>query len=244
MELLQDMKTMIQLALPKRHRSHHSDRLESFYASQSSSYDTYRDKLLHGRERLMRSLPIPQGGCLLDMGGGTGRNIEWLGERVNTLSHISVVDLCPSLLRIADRRIGYNKWSNVSTKLADVTSYQPADGPVDAVTFSYSLTMIPNWFDAIDNAYSLLKPGGFIGVLDFYVSDKWPDEQLERHRSFGRHFWPMWFGYNNIFLNPDHLTYLRRKFVMNRLDERRAPVPYLPGLKVPYYLFIGRKSEN
>ena len=30
------------------------------------------------------------------------------------------------------------------------------ESPVDAVTFSYSLTMIPNWFQAVRRAYDIL----------------------------------------------------------------------------------------
>jgi hypothetical protein len=28
---------------------------------------------------------------------------------------------------------------------------------------------------------------------------------------------------------------------MIRLDEKKGKVPYLPGLKAPFYLFVGRK---
>ena len=37
-------------------------------------------------------------------------------------------------------------------------------GTVDVVTFSYALTMIPDWRAAIRNAFRMLKPGGRIGV--------------------------------------------------------------------------------
>ena len=37
----------------------------------------------------------------------------------------------------------------MKTCLADATKYRP-DEPVNVVTFSYSLTMIPDWFAAID----------------------------------------------------------------------------------------------
>lgn len=239
--LLEEFKTIMQLTLPKRYSDSQSDRLDAFYAKQSLSYDLFRDRLLHGREQLMRAIPIPMEGSLVDMGGGTGRNVEWLGERLGSVSSVTIVDLCGSLLGIADQRIKKNGWQNVKTRLADVTTYAPAEGLVDAVIFSYSLTMIPNWFDAVDNAHALLKPGGHIGVIDFYVSDKWPNEGMVRHSGFYRNFWPAWFGYSNVFLNPDHLTYLARLFEMVRLDERKGKVPYLPGMKAPYYLFVGRK---
>lgn len=238
---IDEFKTIMHLTLPKRYGDRQSDRLDAFYAEQSSSYDLFRDRLLHGREQLMRAIPVPTGGSLVDMGGGTGRNLEWLGERLVSVASVTVVDLCASLLHIADQRIRSNGWQNVRTRLADVTTYAPAEGLVDAVTFSYSLTMIPNWFDAVENAYAILKPGGYIGVVDFYVSDKWPNDGMVRHSGFYRNFWPAWFGYSNVFLNPDHLTYLSRLFEMIRLDEKKGKVPYLPGLKAPFYLFVGRK---
>jgi len=239
--LIQEFKTLMHLTLPTRYGDTQSARLTAFYDKQSLSYDLFRDRLLHGREQLMRAIPIPIEGTLVDLGGGTARNIEWLGKRLEMVSSVTVVDLCGSLLRIADQRIRDNGWRNVKTRLADVTTYAPSEGLVDAVTFSYSLTMIPNWFDAVDNAYAMLRPGGHIGIVDFYVSEKWPLDGMVRHSGFDRNFWPAWFGYSNVFLNPDHVTYLRRLFEMTRLDERKGKVPYLPGLKAPYYLFVGRK---
>ncbi len=236
-----DMKMLLHMTMPIRYTERHSDRLEAFYAEQSPTYDLFRDRLLHGREQLMRAIPVTQGGTLLDMGGGTGRNVSWLGERRAALSKIGIIDLCSSLLRVADERIRDQKWNNVYTRIADVTTYQPAEGPVDAITFSYSLTMIPNWIDALENAYAQLKPGGYIGVVDFYVSHKWPSPGMVKHSALARSLWPIWFNYSNVFLSADHLSYLARRFQSVRLDERHGKVPYLAGLKAPYYLFIGRK---
>lgn len=221
--------------------SDHKDRLEAFYRGQRKAYDDFRKRLLHGRERLMQSLPLPEkGGVLLDMGGGTGSNIEALGERIHSLDQIEIVDLCESLLEIAKERIESNQWSNVSATCADATKYSPTKSP-DAVTFSYSLTMIPDWFTVIDKAYEALKPGGIIGVVDFYVSRKWPDNGMKRHSAWTRGFWPAWFSYDNVFLSPEHLPYLMRKFHPILIEEWRGPVPYMPAMKAPYYLFVGRK---
>jgi S-adenosylmethionine-diacylgycerolhomoserine-N-methlytransferase len=144
-------------------------------------------------------------------------------------------------LQVAAERVQKHGWSNVRTVLADVTTYQPDDAPVDVVTFSYSLTMIPNWFQAIDQAYQLLKPGGLIGVVDFYVSRKWPAPGLRQHKWWQRVFWPTWFASDNVFLSPEHVPYLQARFQTVRLEERLGKVPYLLGLKAPYYLFLGRR---
>jgi S-adenosylmethionine-diacylgycerolhomoserine-N-methlytransferase len=190
---------------------------------------------------MMRSLVVPPGARLLDLGGGTGSNIEHLGERISAFEKITIVDLCPSLLDAARKRIEHNGWANVDTALADVTSFDPPGGPVDLVTFSYSLTMIPDWFRALERARVLLKPGGMIGVVDFYVARKWPAEGMRRHSSLRRWFWRSWFASDNVFLSPDHLPWLTGHFQTVRLDECLGRVPYMLGLKAPYYIFLGRK---
>ena len=139
---------------------------------------------------------------MLDMGGGTGSNLEQLSDRIGRLSGVEIVDLCPSLLRVAQERITRKGWTNVHTTLADVTTYEPSGGPVDVITFSYSLTMIPSWFQAIDRAYALLRPGGVIGVTDFYIARKWPAPDMKKHSGFQRFFWPTWFGNDNVFPSP------------------------------------------
>ena len=114
---------------------------------------------------------------------------------------------------------------------------------IDVATFSYSLTMIPDWFAALDRAYELLRPGGTIGIADFYVSRKHADDDMTRHSAGTRNFWRAWFDHDNIYPSPDHLPYLRRKFETVYLFESRGSVPYLPGARIPYYIFIGRKPD-
>jgi len=153
------------------------------------------------------------------------------------------VDLATSLLDVVKQRSEKNGWTNVEAVTADATQWTPPEGSADVVTFSYSLTMIPDWFAAIDNALRILKPGGKIGVIDFYVARKYPAESLARHGWLTRSFWPVWFASDNVFPNPDHLPYLQRHFETLMLEERKAKVPYLPLARTPYYQFIGRKSQ-
>ena len=53
----------------------------------------------------------------------------------------------------------------------------------------------------------------------------------------------MWFGWDNVFLNPDHLQYLQHRYQTVQLIEGLGKVPYMLGLKAPYYVFLGRKPE-
>lgn len=238
-----DWKTLYHLVLAPVRGKSHQERLESFYSGQATGYDAFRKKLLHGREDLYKSIAIPEGGTWLDIGGGTGANLENLGSGIEKLKQAVVVDLTPSLLEIAKQRIAERSWKNVTTLCADATNFELPQGQLaDVVTFSYSLTMIPDWFAAIDNAWRLLKPGGRIGVVDFYVSRKWPEEKRSKHRWGTRHFWRTWFDTDNVFPSPDHVPYLHHRFAVEQFHENRGKMPFMPLVKVPYYRFVGIKK--
>jgi S-adenosylmethionine-diacylgycerolhomoserine-N-methlytransferase len=243
MSLLADLKILYHMTLTPISGRTHSERLESFYGKQAQGYDDFRKRLLQGREKMWDALPIADGAVCVDMGGGTGANLEFLGERIRQFQKIYIVDLSKSLLQVAQRRIEERGWTNVVTVEADATTFVPPE-PVDIVTFSYSLTMIPDWFAAIEHARELLRPGGCIGVVDFYVSRKYPETGRRRHSWWTQTFWPVWFRFDNVFPNPDHVPFLHRKFVPRHFAEERAKVPYLPGSRVPYYVFIGNKADG
>lgn len=242
MSFLADLKILRHLVFSPIRGDSHQERLESFYEGQSEGYDSFRARLLQGRQEMFDSLPLEEGGVWVDMGGGTGASLEFLGERIRQLRKIYVVDLSSSLLEIARRRVEARGWDNVELVCSDVVAWEPAEKQVDGVTFSYSLTMIPDWFAAVSRASELIRPGGTIGVVDFYVSRKYPEEGLAKHPWRTRTFWPAWFGQDNVYLSPDHIPFLRRAFETVRLDEECARVPYIPLARVPYYRFVGRRA--
>ena len=187
-------------------------------------------------------LPVPEDGIWIEMGGGTGANLETLGSRIGALRHVYIVDLCPSLLRVARQRIAQQNWSNVTVVEADVTTFRPAGDAAHVITFSYSLTMIPDWAGAIEHAYALLVPGGHIGVVDFHTTPTQWSLPLPCHTWLSRQFWPRWFAHDRVMLNAEHPLTLHRRFNPAHLSGHGGRIPYLPGLRMPYYQFIGRKS--
>ena len=103
MGLASDLRILYHMTCERVRGNSHQERLEAFYRHQADGYDDFRKRLLHGREEMMRRWTLPAGGRLLDMGGGTGSNIECLGDRLRALERVTVVDLCPSLLETARR---------------------------------------------------------------------------------------------------------------------------------------------
>jgi S-adenosylmethionine-diacylgycerolhomoserine-N-methlytransferase len=233
-----DAGVLLQLLRGQPRRGSHAQRLQAFYGPQAHRYDAFRERLLHGRKELIESLPLAPGAAVVELGAGTGRNLEFFGQRIAELRLVYAVDLCPALLEIARRR--WAARANVRVVEADATTFRP-DASVDAVYFSYSLTMIPEWERALENALAMLRPGGVLGCVDFYVSAAAPPPGCARHGRVTRRFWPAWFRHDGVRLNPGHLPALMERTRPEFLWERRAPVPYLPGLRVPYYVYTGRK---
>ncbi len=240
MAVFSELRTLYHLCLSPVKGGTHAERLESFYAKQAGDYDRFRNRLLQGRRELFNELPMTPGTTWVDLGGGTGANLLWRSDRVYTLRRVDVVDLSSSLLAQCQQRITEHGWDHVHTRCEDATTFTPPE-PVDCVTASYSLTMIPDWYAAIDNAWRMLRPGGTIGVVDFYVSHKFPRDGMKKHGWWTRTFWPAWFGADNVWIGNDALRHLQHKFETVDLIETRSRVPYLMGMKVPYFIFVGRK---
>jgi S-adenosylmethionine-diacylgycerolhomoserine-N-methlytransferase len=244
MGFLQDLKILYHLALRPVRGDSHAQRMENFYSGQAEAYDDFRKRLLQGREALYQEVPVSPETVWVDLGGGTGSNLEFISEKVPGLREAYVVDLSPSLLGIAQQRFQAKGWNHVQAVQADATTWQPANSRAQVVSFSYSLTMIPDWFAAIDNAIEMLAPGGFLAVVDFYVSRKYATQGLAQHGWFTRSFWPVWFSADNVFLSPDHLPYLKSRLETVWCQESRSKVPYIPFVRTPYYQFIGRKPAE
>jgi S-adenosylmethionine-diacylgycerolhomoserine-N-methlytransferase len=228
----QDAGVLWALLRGARRGDTHAERLERFYGPQADHYDRFRERLLHGRRDLIERLPVPDGGHVVELGGGTGRNLEFFGPRIDTFGGVDLVDLCRSLLAKARERCA--RWPNVRLHEGDASTWRPS-APVDAVYFSYALTMVPDWPAAIDNALSMLAAGGVVGVVDFHV----PVGGGGLSALVNRRFWPRWFAHDGVHLSDAHLPRLLERCRPLLIEQRTAAVPYLPGLRVPYYVFVG-----
>ncbi|KAK2791242.1 hypothetical protein FQN53_006083 [Emmonsiellopsis sp. PD_33] len=252
--------------------------LESFYQTQAAVYDATRKRLLQGREDMLGVLAaqlkykqdkrgIQKKPIWVDIGGGTGYNIEAMSTflQVETFfAHVYVVDLSPSLCKIARQRFIRLGWKNVSVVCQDAREFCLPDDPkngsdysslvpsakddkADLITMSYSLSMIPDYYSVVDSLATLLSPSGTIGVCDFYVqsivdlaSRNYIGGAFNRHVNWlGRMFWRAWFDADRVGLEAARRDYLEYRFgTVISVSDRN----YLLG-GIPYYLFVGCQKE-
>lgn len=225
-----DLQILLRMLRGRSRRGSHQQQLEDFYGPQAANYDGFRERLLHGRREMLEQMRILPDMSVVELGAGTGQNLRYLAFPLHRYGKIDVVDLCPSLVSISRQR--YQSLDNISVIEADATTYHP-DVPVDRVYFSYALTMMPDWRRVIDNALAMLKPGGLIGVVDFYISASTVTDQQVRHGYLEIKFWQGWFAHDGVNLTPEHIDYLQSVSNTVSLQESRGCVPYLPYLKAP-----------
>lgn len=78
----------------------------------------------------------------VDLGGGTGQNVETMARfyDLSQFKKIYMVDICGPLCNIARKRFKQRGWKNVEVVEADVCEFVPENAPATLITFSYSLS--------------------------------------------------------------------------------------------------------
>jgi demethylmenaquinone methyltransferase/2-methoxy-6-polyprenyl-1,4-benzoquinol methylase len=120
------------------------------------------------RGRAARRLRLKPGDRVLEIGCGTGPNLKHLRAAVGPRGHVYGVDLSEGMLNMAKARCRRAGWQNVTLVRADACEYAPPE-LVDGIIFSLSFNTMPHHAKVLRHAWSLLKPGGRLVVMDAKV---------------------------------------------------------------------------
>jgi S-adenosylmethionine-diacylglycerol 3-amino-3-carboxypropyl transferase len=158
-------------ALPAR------ELMDRVYRHQRHVYDLTRKHYLLGRDHLIDRLRAPEGGEVLELGCGTGRNLIAAAKRYRR-ARFHGVDISGAMLATARRSIAAAGLDGrILLTQGDATRSDPAmlgRQRFDRVFFSYSLSMMPAWPQALAHGAGLLAPGGRLSLVDFGQQDGLP----------------------------------------------------------------------
>lgn len=147
-------------------RTGHAALMDSVYKGQRHIYDATRKYYLFGRDTLIEGLNARPGMRVLEIACGTGRNMAktrkaWPGVRLYGL------DISEEMLKNARKALGEDAVLGAGDACSfDAQELLDEDG-FDRIILSYSLSMIPDWEDALAHAAAQLAPGGELHVADF-----------------------------------------------------------------------------
>ncbi|MEL6520691.1 MAG: class I SAM-dependent methyltransferase [Pseudomonadota bacterium] len=153
--------------------SSHAELMDATYRYQRLFYDLTRKYYLLGRDHLIRYLHPPSGGRVLEVACGTGRNLAHVARKQYGCD-LYGFDISSEMLRSAERRL----YGRAELAQGDACAFDPQAmfGVPDfhRIIHSYSLSMIPDWEKALDEAARHLADGGELHVVDFGDQDDLP----------------------------------------------------------------------
>ncbi|MDR3497826.1 MAG: class I SAM-dependent methyltransferase [Parvibaculum sp.] len=156
----------------------HSALMDRVYRNQRHIYDLTRAYYLLGRDRLIAGLRLGARDRVLEVGCGTGRNLVATAHAY-PLSQIFGMDISSEMLasaRSAAHRARLEQ--RLSLAQGDATDFDPARAfgvtSFDRIFMSYTLSMIPDWRAAVEQAMRNLAPGGSLHIVDFGQQERLP----------------------------------------------------------------------
>jgi len=156
----------------------HAEQMDAVYRVQRHFYDLTRKYYLLGRDRLIRHLDAGPGCSVLEVGCGTGRNLIAAAERWPE-AQFTGLDISASMLKTACFSISRKHLSPrialVQADACDFAASPALDGQrYDRIFMSYTLSMIPGWELALEEALDVMAPNGSLHIVDFGQQEGWP----------------------------------------------------------------------
>ncbi len=156
----------------------HGAAMDRIYRWQSPIYDITRRYYLLGRDEMLAGIHPASGDAVLEIGCGTASNLIRLGRQWSDCA-LYGVDISRVMLAEAGQSLHKAGLAHrVTLAEADATQFDTVQlfgrPHFQHLVMSYTLSMIPQWEAALDQALTLLAPGGTLHIADFGPCDRWP----------------------------------------------------------------------
>jgi S-adenosylmethionine-diacylgycerolhomoserine-N-methlytransferase len=146
----------------------HGQAMDRKYRRVRHVYDLTRFGFLLGRNKAIKALEIQPGKHILEIGCGTGRNLDIMSKR-DGRAHFYGLDISEEMLKSATRKLQGR--SNIELARADASDFSGQElfgkRTFDGILMSFTLSMMPQWHKTLDLALSHLGPQGIISIVDF-----------------------------------------------------------------------------
>jgi demethylmenaquinone methyltransferase/2-methoxy-6-polyprenyl-1,4-benzoquinol methylase len=201
------------------------DRLAPFYDVASKPYGWFGTRRL--AERAIDELRLEPGDTVVDLGTGTGRNLEALSAAVGRDGKVIGVDLSPGMLEVAQGKVDAAGLVNVELVEADMTTYDPPTGTAAALS-TYAMEMLPNYQEVIDSLAGHVRPGGRVVLNGLRHPDRWPEWVTSLGSALSRPF-----GVSDAYQQHRPWEAIERSMIDIVYDDAMAGAAYLSAGTVP-----------
>ena len=151
--------------LESTHRAHES----KLYYEFSGLYDLVFARVFYPRSpHVIRSLNIPPGAKVLELGVGTGLSLRAYPNHCQVVG----VDLAPDMLDHAQEKIVRNGWRHLRVMEMNAMDLDFPDSSFDYVMAFHLVSVVPDVSRLMREAQRVCKPGGTIVVINHFRSEK------------------------------------------------------------------------
>jgi S-adenosylmethionine-diacylgycerolhomoserine-N-methlytransferase len=169
-----------------------AERMDRHYRYQRYIYDSTRTHYLIGRKHLIRKVDPKPGESVLEIGCGTAWNLARIAKRYPK-AQLFGVDVSTAMLETAAASLKRQGASErVTLRQGDATNFDATAtlgrAEFDRVIFSYALSMIPCWREALAHSAGLIAPGGALHIVDFGQCEKLPTAFKRGLFAFLKHY--------------------------------------------------------
>lgn len=182
------------------------DSMDKMYRWTRHIYDATRKYYLLGRDEMIHHLQCKEGDHVCEVGCGTARNLIKMA-RLYPQAMFYGIDISDEMLKTAEKSVENADLSTrVLLKQGFAESFDPKalfdlEIAPNKIVFSYTLSIIPPWKEAVDHTLAYLPDEGEIHIVDFGGMDGLP-------KWFQRFiFW--WLAFFHVHHKPEVLEHLK-----------------------------------
>jgi len=153
---------------PRRTRNRPQAHESRIYAEYAAFYDKTFGKIFYEQiRRAIKSLRIPPGARVLELGVGTGTSFAAYPRHCEVIG----IDLAADMLAQAHRKIVKNNWSHLQVVKMDALNLSFAANSFDYVTAFHTVTVVPDPVQMLAEAKRVCRPGGKIVIVNHFTTD-------------------------------------------------------------------------
>jgi phosphatidylethanolamine/phosphatidyl-N-methylethanolamine N-methyltransferase len=114
----------------------------------------------------IRSLKIPPGAKVLEVGVGTGLSLPSYPPHAD----VTGIDLAPEMLELAQRKVNTEGWRHIRLLQMDALDLKFDDEEFDYITAFHVVSVVPDHAALMKEMVRVCKPGGTLVVINHFRS--------------------------------------------------------------------------